>query len=218
MLYQHFTSFDPLLQISAPRHLILQVRAIQTKDQATRNGGVHLEEQEKQARQKVAGTAQKNKKNGKSRKAAATTTFPLLLHAAAKTPKNGYKGRGPEHSTTKPLHSHSIHPSHIHHSTENLHPFHLSPYSSVATKTDRRLKQEHHEHHQELLQEFQDGQGSKDLKAKLSLNLFFLCHDSNISAFFYFLCHGKPSVTNNKSLSFPSCSVICCVILRCKTV
>jgi hypothetical protein len=35
--------------------------------------------------------------------------------------------------------------------------------------------------------------------------------------FFYFLCHGKPSVTNNKSLSFPSCSVICCVILRCKT-
>jgi hypothetical protein len=25
-------------------------------------------------------------------------------------------------------------------------------------------------------------------------------------------------VTNSKSLSFPSCSVICCVILRCKTV
>jgi hypothetical protein len=66
MLYQHFTSFDPLSQISAPRHLILQVRAIQTKDQATRNGGVHLEGQERSQRQKEAGTAQKDKKNGKA--------------------------------------------------------------------------------------------------------------------------------------------------------
>jgi hypothetical protein len=87
--------------------------------------------------------------------------------------------------------------------TENLHFFHLSPYSSVATKTDRRLKQEHHEHHQELLQELQDGQGSKDLKAKLSLNHFILCHDNNITAFFYFLCHGKPSVTNSNLSPFP---------------
>jgi hypothetical protein len=47
VLYQHFTSFDPLLQISAPRHLILQDRAIQTSVQATRNGEVHLEEQER---------------------------------------------------------------------------------------------------------------------------------------------------------------------------
>jgi hypothetical protein len=92
----------------------------------------------------------------------------------------------------------------IHHSTEKPSPFStFSPYSSVATKTDRRLKQEHHEHHQELLQELQDGQGSKDLKAKLSLNLFFLCHDSNISAFFYFLCHGKPSGTNSNFSPFP---------------
>jgi hypothetical protein len=66
VLYQHFTSFDPLSQISVPRHLILQVRAIQTKDQATRNGGVHLEEQERSQRQKEAGTAQKDKKNGKA--------------------------------------------------------------------------------------------------------------------------------------------------------
>jgi hypothetical protein len=87
VLHQHFTSFDPLSQISAPRHLILQVRAIQTKDQATRNGGVHLEEQEKQARQKVAGTAQKDKKNSKSRKAAAATNFPLLLYAVARLPQ-----------------------------------------------------------------------------------------------------------------------------------
>jgi hypothetical protein len=49
VLYQHFTSFDPLSQISAPRHTLLQAKAIQTINQATRNGGVHLEEQEKQA-------------------------------------------------------------------------------------------------------------------------------------------------------------------------
>jgi hypothetical protein len=66
MLYQHFTPFYPLSQISAPRHLILQVRAFQTKDQATRNGGVHLEEQGRSQRQKEAGTAQKDKKNGKA--------------------------------------------------------------------------------------------------------------------------------------------------------
>jgi hypothetical protein len=94
MFYQHFTSFDPLSQISAPRHLILQVIAIQTKDQATRNGGVHLEEQEKQARQKEDGTAQNDKKNGKSRKAAATTIFPLLLYAAAENHKKVFKRRG----------------------------------------------------------------------------------------------------------------------------
>jgi hypothetical protein len=55
-------------------------------------------------------TAQEDRKNGKSRKAAAATNFPLPLYAAAKTPKNGYKGRGPEHSTTKPPHG-TIHPS-----------------------------------------------------------------------------------------------------------
>jgi hypothetical protein len=102
-------------------------------------------------------TAQEDRKNGKSRKAAAATNFPLPLYAAAKTPKNGYKGRGPEHSTTKPPHG-TIHPSHIHHTTENLHFFHpLSPYSSVAIKTDRRLKQEH----QELPQEPQDHKMNK---------------------------------------------------------
>jgi hypothetical protein len=73
----------------------------------------------------VDGTAQEDKKNGKAALPAAVTNFPLLLYAAAKTPKNGYKGRGPERSTTKPLHgtnhshcqsisprihSHSIHP------------------------------------------------------------------------------------------------------------
>jgi hypothetical protein len=79
---------------------------------------------ERSHRQKEAGTAQKNKKNGKSRKAAAATNFPLLLHAAAKTPKNGYKGRGPKHSTTKQLHGKNAStatPS-IHHSTKNLPP------------------------------------------------------------------------------------------------
>jgi hypothetical protein len=117
----------------------------------------------------------------------------------------------PSRSTAQPIHLTS-HPQPLHPSIAPpktftfFHP--LSPYSSVATKTDRRLKQEH----QEL-----PPRSSKDLKAKLSLNLFILCHDSNISAFFYFLCHGKPSVTNSKSLSFPPCSVICCAILRCKT-
>jgi hypothetical protein len=67
----------------------LQAKAIQTIVQATRNGGVHLEEQEKQARQKVAGTAQEDRKNGKSRKAAAATHFPLLLYAAARMPQKG---------------------------------------------------------------------------------------------------------------------------------
>jgi hypothetical protein len=87
VLYQHFTSFNPLSQISAPRHLILQVRAIQTIDLATRNGEDHLEEQERSQRQKVAGTAQEDRKNGKSSKAAAATNFPLLLHAAARLPQ-----------------------------------------------------------------------------------------------------------------------------------
>jgi hypothetical protein len=87
VLYQHFIALDPLMQFSAPRHLNLQVKAIQTIVQATRNGGVQREEQEKQARQKVAGTAQKDKKNGKSRKATAATNFPLLLYAAARMPQ-----------------------------------------------------------------------------------------------------------------------------------
>jgi hypothetical protein len=39
----------------------------------------------------VAGTAQEDKKNGKAALPAAATNFPLLLFAAAKTPKNGYK-------------------------------------------------------------------------------------------------------------------------------
>jgi hypothetical protein len=87
VLHQHFTSFDPLSQISAPRHSILQIRAIQTKDPATRNGGVHLEEQERSQRQKEVATAQKDKKNGKAELPAAATFFPLLLYAAAKTPQ-----------------------------------------------------------------------------------------------------------------------------------
>jgi hypothetical protein len=135
-LYQHFIAFDLILQISAPRHLILQVRAIQTKDQATRKGGVHLEKQERSQRQNEAATAQEDRKNGKSRKAAAATNFPLLLHAAAKTSKNGYKGRGPEHSKTKPLHG-TNHPSHlastatpsIHHSTKK--PSTFPPFPST---------------------------------------------------------------------------------------
>jgi hypothetical protein len=88
---------------------------------------------------------------------------PLLLYAAAKTPKNGYKGRGPERSTTKPLHG-TNHPS-LHHPSPIAPPktftfsTHFSLYSSAATRTDRRRKKEpqelHHEF-QELPQEPQD--------------------------------------------------------------
>jgi hypothetical protein len=107
---------------------------------------------------------------------------------------------------TNPSHLASTATPSIHRSTKNLHLFPpLFPLLLCCNKDRSATEQEHHEHHQEPLQEAQDEQSSKDLKAKLSLNLFFLCH-------------GKPSVTNSKSLSFPSCSVICCVILRCKTV
>jgi hypothetical protein len=144
-VYQHFTSFDPLSQISAPRHLILQVRAIQTKDQATRNGGVHLEEQEEQARQKVAGTAQEDRKNGKSSKAAAATNFPLLLYAAARMPQKVYKRRGP--GSLPPYHTSHLasisNPSHVHHSTNTFLLHNPAPnfstfflYSSIATRLD----------------------------------------------------------------------------------
>jgi hypothetical protein len=155
-----------LSQISAPRHLILQVRAIQTKDQATRNGGVHLEEQEKQARQKVAGTAQKYKKNDKSKKAAAATNFPLLLYAASRMPpKKVFKRRGPGslpiYLISPHIHSHSIpsatpqkpSSSTVQHPT--FPPFSL--YSSIGTRSNLRLNKElHQELHQELHHELQD--------------------------------------------------------------
>jgi hypothetical protein len=93
VLYQHFTSFDHLLQISAPRHVLLQDRAIQTSVQATRKGRAHHEGQQRIQWQKEAGTAQKDKKNGKAALPAAATFFPLLLYAAENTPKTAIKER-----------------------------------------------------------------------------------------------------------------------------
>jgi hypothetical protein len=105
--------------------------------------------------QKEAATAHKDKKNGKSRKAAAATNFPLLLHAAAKTPKTAIKGEAlstprPSRSTAQSIHltsrstAQTNHPS-LHHPSPIAPPktftfsTHLSLYSSAATRTDRRL-------------------------------------------------------------------------------
>jgi hypothetical protein len=73
--------------------------------------------------------AQKDKKNGKIRKAAAATNFPLLLYAAARMPQKVFKRRGPGSLPPSLIaHPQPLHP--FHHSTETLL---LSPTPNFST-------------------------------------------------------------------------------------